>query len=384
MVNEKLLLGCSDGVRCLNKGSSEVIKLAPGGVSLLVTSVAVYNNILYMLEHNRDNKTVYQCLSDVSQREMLFSFSYSSDRTPLAAVSKDYLVATNPDEKKLVVFNFSTKSTRLLTPSIWPFDLHFLPDGDLLALSMCSNALTRYRIEDDQITTIWSCKGLDRVRNVTSDIDGFIYVSSKRKTIYIISPEGERMKDISNDNLPDICGQISIRGKDELAVPTWRGKSNVSRAEKTGQLLLQYLAKKKKEKTKAEEGEDEEFGDEEFFLTIDITKPLADISGYVIRSLKLKCDDCKKFFTDVEVVGSRSSDDITLSQLKNGGGLNLPSKVVAHVSFKSGYMGHHVVDMGRHQGYLDMGGSSILFKYENYSSMYFMLGYNCGHGIYEI
>lgn len=43
---------------------------------------------------------------------------------------------------------------------------------------------------------------------------------------------------------------------------------DVSRAEKTGQLLLHSLArKKKKEETKAEEGEDEEFGDEDFFLT---------------------------------------------------------------------------------------------------------------------
>ncbi|XP_067937132.1 uncharacterized protein [Watersipora subatra] len=43
---------------------------------------------------------------------------------------------------------------------------------------------------------------------------------------------------------------------------------DVSKAEKTGQLLLHSLArKKKKEEPKAEEGEDEEFGDEDCFLT---------------------------------------------------------------------------------------------------------------------
>ncbi|XP_067941719.1 uncharacterized protein [Watersipora subatra] len=228
MGNEKLLLACSVGVKYLNKGSSEVIELPPREVTQIITSVQINSNNIYILECSRDNKsvmeiTVYQCLSNVSQKEKLFSFK--SKEISLAAVSKDYLVATKRDEKKLVVYDLFTKSTRFLTPTFWPFDLHFLSDGDLLALSTNSDTLIRYRIEDDQLITIWTCEGLLDPRTVTSDGDGFIYASSRRKTIYIISPEGERMKEISNDNLPDLCGQISVRGRDELAVPTWTKNS---------------------------------------------------------------------------------------------------------------------------------------------------------------
>ncbi|XP_067941718.1 uncharacterized protein [Watersipora subatra] len=223
--NDKLFLGCGDGVKCLNKGASEEIKLTARVINLLVTSVRVYNNIVYILHDNGNERTVYQCLSEVSKREKLFSFNYLGKAASEAAVGKDYIVAINPDEGKLVLYNFTTKLTMILTPSIRPFDLHFLPDGDLLTLSVSSNNLIRCRIEDDQLTTIWTCEGLDEACTVTSDIDGFIYVSSRIKTIYIISPEGDMMKEISNNNLPDFCGQISIRGRKELAVPTWGGKS---------------------------------------------------------------------------------------------------------------------------------------------------------------
>ncbi|XP_067943286.1 tripartite motif-containing protein 59-like [Watersipora subatra] len=76
LANEKLILGCADGVECLNKDSSEVVKFMTSSLSQEVTSVQVYNNNFYILESIGNEKTVYQCLSDVSQKEKLFSFEY--------------------------------------------------------------------------------------------------------------------------------------------------------------------------------------------------------------------------------------------------------------------------------------------------------------------
>ncbi|XP_067943299.1 uncharacterized protein [Watersipora subatra] len=221
--NGVLYLGCEDGIRVLNKKSTEIIK---SSISFSVTSVQVCNNSPYVLGWNGDEKTVYQCLSDVSQREKLFSFNYLGNTASYISVSKDYIVASEPVEEKLVLYNFTTRSTTLLTPDVLPTNVYFLPDGQLLVVSKRQATLIRCKIENDQLITIWTCGGLEGARRITSDVDGFIYVTTyERKVIYIISPQGEILREISNDNLPDSTGQISIRGRDELAISTWGGNS---------------------------------------------------------------------------------------------------------------------------------------------------------------
>ncbi|XP_067941924.1 uncharacterized protein [Watersipora subatra] len=220
--SNELYLGCSDGVRVLNKESTEIKSL----ITLCITSVQVCNNNAYVLGWNDDERTVYQCLSNLSQKEKLFSFNYLGNTASVIAVSKDYIVASEPVKEKLVLYNFSTRSTTLLTPAVSPINMHFLPDGQLLVVSLRQDTLIRCKLENDQLITIWTCKDLVGARGVTSDIDGFIYVTTfKKKIIYIISPQGERLKEISNDNLPDNTGQLSVRGRDKLAVPTWESNS---------------------------------------------------------------------------------------------------------------------------------------------------------------
>ena len=185
--SNELYLGCNDGIRVLNRESTEIIS----SIILRVTSVQVCNNSIYVLDSNGDERTVYQCLSDMSQREKLFSFNYLGNTASFIAVSKDYIVASEPVKDELVLYNFSTRSTTLLTPAMPLFDMHFLPDGQLLVVSVKQDALIRYKIENDQLITIWTCGGLEAASRVTSDVDGFIYVSTyKRKVIYIISPQG--------------------------------------------------------------------------------------------------------------------------------------------------------------------------------------------------
>ncbi|XP_067943192.1 uncharacterized protein [Watersipora subatra] len=218
--SNELYLGCFDGIRVLNKDSTRNIL----STILRVTSVQVCNNSTYVLGRNGDERTVYQCLSDMSQREKLFSFNYLGNTASFIAVSKYYIVASEPVKDKLVLYNFSTRNTTLLTSAVSPTNMHFLPDGQLLVVS--KDTLIRCKIEIDKLIIIWTCEGLEAAHAVTSDVDGFIYVSSyKSKVIYIISPQGEILKEISNNNLPGNSGQISIRGRDELAVPTWEGNS---------------------------------------------------------------------------------------------------------------------------------------------------------------
>ncbi|XP_067943234.1 uncharacterized protein [Watersipora subatra] len=221
--SNELYLGCLDGIRVLNRESTEIIK---SSITFMGTSVQVCNNSTYVVGENRDTKTVYQCLSDMSQKEALFSFKYSGNIALFIAVSRDYIAASEPVKGKLILYNFSTRSTTLLTPAVPPFDLHFLSGNQLIIMSRSQDALIRCRIENDQLITIWTCGGFEGVLRVTSDVDGFIYVTTKKKrVIYIISSQGEILKEIKNDYLPYMMGQISIRGKDELAVPTWEGNS---------------------------------------------------------------------------------------------------------------------------------------------------------------
>ncbi|XP_067943230.1 uncharacterized protein [Watersipora subatra] len=196
----------------------------------IVNSVLAHQNSVYTLECVEYERIVYQCLPDIHQKAKLFSYSCQNRKISFAAVSDSYIVAHKPDEGKLVLYDFLTKQTRILTPDTKPWDLHFVQDGNLLVLTKSVipvETLTKYRVDNYQLLTIWTCEDLKNAHRITSDSDGFIYVATTRKTIFIISSDGDKLKEITNDELPKLPGQMSIRGREELVVPTVNEKSAI-------------------------------------------------------------------------------------------------------------------------------------------------------------
>ncbi|KAF6025942.1 hypothetical protein EB796_015754 [Bugula neritina] len=126
-----------------------------------------------------------------------YSTSEEFNRTGLgaavSAVSDRYVVASHPDTKQLILYDFITKQTEAIHPDVYPFGLHFLPDGHLLGVG--GDRLIKYKVENGKLNTVWTCDGVTDGYSVCTDSDSLIYVSGMSlKLLYIISPSGTLLK----------------------------------------------------------------------------------------------------------------------------------------------------------------------------------------------
>ena len=60
----------------------------------------------------------------------------------------------------------------------------------LTALSQANKSITKYRIEDELFTEVWTCGELDKAKAVCTDEQGFIYVGRSNE-VYVVSPDGK-------------------------------------------------------------------------------------------------------------------------------------------------------------------------------------------------
>ena len=186
-----LLLGCHDGVRLLRREDMQMIRYNTNVRG--VTSAVEHHRDVFILHKDGKTDAVDMCLPGVTQRNKLFELQLTGNMVSFLAVSERYVVATNPDKDQLLLYDFLTKQTTTLTPGLAPWNVHFLLDGDLLVLSSSQpQTLTRFRIENNQLTKVWTCDDLNFGFHVCTDSDSLIYVSTfnKEKTLYIISPSG--------------------------------------------------------------------------------------------------------------------------------------------------------------------------------------------------
>ncbi|KAF6033917.1 hypothetical protein EB796_007777 [Bugula neritina] len=102
------------------------------------------------------------------------------------AVSDRYVVVNPPDTKELIIYDFITKQTETIHPDVYPFGLHFLPDGHMLGVG--EGKLTKYKVENGKLIKVWTCDGVTDRYSVCADSNGLIYVSGQNlKSLYIIS-----------------------------------------------------------------------------------------------------------------------------------------------------------------------------------------------------
>ena len=186
--NGDLLLGCNDGVRLFDRTTRKVsyYEFVPNyGVD---SSVAEFKRNIFILQKHGDSYRMMEYMANSSHGLVLFELIQSEPSPPLFAVSEKYLTVASHYQSAILLFDFDTK--RLQT--VFRTDdkakgMTFLR-GDLLCVY--HDRVCKYRLKGETPTTIWTCGGLASARNVCTDDDGLIYVSTSKKIIYIISPQG--------------------------------------------------------------------------------------------------------------------------------------------------------------------------------------------------
>jgi len=184
-----ILLGTGKGIQLLSRDGNELSEYSTR--EKRVTGVIETHQNVFILHREGDISKVEMCLAgDITKRQQLFQFDRTSLCVAGMAVSDRYVVVNHPDTKHLIIYDFITKQTETIHPDVFPFDLHFLPDGHLLGVHR--GKLIKYKVENRKLTTVWTCDDLTYGDSVCSDPDGLIYVGTTDdvKAVYIISPEG--------------------------------------------------------------------------------------------------------------------------------------------------------------------------------------------------
>jgi len=187
--NGDILIGTHNGIQLLSRDGNEMSEYSTS--EKRVSGVIETSQNVFIIQKKGDISKVEMCLTDdITKRQELLQFDRTSNDAAIMAVSDRYVVVNHPDTKQLIIYDFITKKTQTLIHSgLFPFGLHFLPDGHLLVAG--KGKLRNYKIENQKLTTVWTCDGVTDGRSVCTDSDGLIYVSGKcLKSLYIISPSG--------------------------------------------------------------------------------------------------------------------------------------------------------------------------------------------------
>jgi len=150
-------------------------------------------NVFTLHGESHISKVEMYLAGDITKRQQLFQFNRTGLGAAVSAVSDRYVVASHPDTKQLILYDFITKQTEAIHPDVYPFGLHFLPDGHLLGVG--GDRLIKYKVENGKLNTVWTCDGVTDGYSVCTDSDSLIYVSGMSlKLLYIISPSGTLLK----------------------------------------------------------------------------------------------------------------------------------------------------------------------------------------------
>jgi len=185
-----ILIGTRNGIQLLSRNGKELSEYSSSEKQ--VTGVIETPQNVFILHSKGGIDKVDMCLAgDITKRQQLFQFDRTGDGAAVMVVSEGYVVVNHPDTKQLIIYDFITKQTETTHPDVFPVGLHFLPDGHLLGVG--GGKLMKYKVENGELTTVWTCEDVTNGNRVCSDSIGLIYVCTNNnlKTVYIISPEGK-------------------------------------------------------------------------------------------------------------------------------------------------------------------------------------------------
>ena len=189
--NGDMLIGAQSGLWSFSKSSSSMTKKLTFN---LITAVVEHHNATYILHNDNEMCKVEMCLPDMISTYVLFEFRNTDKKATKMSVSDEYVmvfIPTGNEPRRLITYSFSSKQCKTTPLVDVPQIPHFLPDGHLLTSGFSD--VSKHSIEDGELTTIWTCKGLDNVVSLCSDPNGLIYAATfqGQKSIYIISPAGK-------------------------------------------------------------------------------------------------------------------------------------------------------------------------------------------------
>jgi len=187
-----ILIGTYNGIQLLSRDGNELSEYSTS--EKIVTGVIETLQNVFILHREGDIDKVDMCLAgNITKKQQLFQFDRTGDGAAVIAVSDRYVVVNHLDTKQLIIYDFITKQTETIHPDVFPFGLHFLPDGHLLGVG--GGKLIEYKIENRKLTTVWTCDDVTNSNKVCSDSNELIYVCTNNnlKTVYIISPGGKTL-----------------------------------------------------------------------------------------------------------------------------------------------------------------------------------------------
>ncbi|KAF6022585.1 hypothetical protein EB796_019110 [Bugula neritina] len=187
-----ILIGTLKGIQLLSRDGNELSEYSTteDGVTGVIRAL---QNVFILHGVGKIDKVDICLAGDITKRQKLVQLERTSNTGAVMAVSDRHVVASHPDTKQLIIYDFITKQTKTVHPDVYPFGLHFLADGHLLGAG--GDKLVKYKIENGKLTTVWTCDDVTDGSKVCSDSNGLIYVSTKHnlKTVYIISPGGKTL-----------------------------------------------------------------------------------------------------------------------------------------------------------------------------------------------
>ena len=198
-----LLLGCSDGIKILKKGSYEVREETHHNRA----QVAVHKGDVFIAEH-KDGKLINVMGFNIQNREdeVLFSFPMESVFVAYISACDEYVACVDSDTKPetLKLYNRRKKTAQTLQLprlTLYIYNIHFLRDGSLLATVPDDTGkfyVNKYRISSTKATDdeaaaslVWSCQ-LQKACGIAVPADErLIFVSEMNaKRIYVLNSDG--------------------------------------------------------------------------------------------------------------------------------------------------------------------------------------------------
>ncbi|XP_067949010.1 uncharacterized protein [Watersipora subatra] len=175
-----------------------------------VTAVIEHHHGVYILHMHETTNKVEILIPSMSSGETLFEFENTTNHAAYMAVSDQYVVAYRPiasTRRELLIYDRCSKELKYQPVDV-PHRVTFLENDDLLAAS--GHRLIKYRIVDGVAVHLWTTE-LQNIISFCSGPHGLIYGSTRStKSIYIISPSGEKLHEFTHDQLPGATtGQIS-------------------------------------------------------------------------------------------------------------------------------------------------------------------------------
>ncbi|XP_067944168.1 tripartite motif-containing protein 2-like isoform X2 [Watersipora subatra] len=203
--SQSLLCGKNSSISMLDSTDFKTVILLSNSSN--VNGVAPHKQG-YLAFHWENSKNYIVLYSKQLKFLMLFGeFFRSTDKYSQLCTVQGKVVAVDPDEKRLNVYNekgefmFHTK----LVNDKRPWGVQGTPDGNVLISDFGGGCVRKYRLVAGSERPVWVSHSILAPVGIAVDLSGLIFVASySGKRIYVLSPEGVKLKELTHPMLQSV------------------------------------------------------------------------------------------------------------------------------------------------------------------------------------